>query len=49
LLQAARKNLNTAEQELNRSAEVFEGHRVTAIELTKQAVKQVQEGLDATK
>ena len=49
LLRAARRNLQTAETELNKSVHKFEGHRTKAIELTQQAIKHVDEGLAASK
>ena len=49
LLKTARRNLQTAETELKKSVQKFEGHRMTAIELTQQAIKHVDEGLAASK
>ena len=49
MLKTARRNLQTAETQLKKSVHKFEGHRITAIELTQQAIKHVDEGLAASK
>lgn len=49
MLKTARRNLQTAETELKKSVHKFEGHRLKAIELTQEAIKQVDEGLAASK
>lgn len=48
-VQQARGMLQTAEEELKKSAHDFEGHRLKAIHLTEEAIKEVDEGLAVNK
>lgn len=48
-LREARGILQTAEAELKKSAHNFGGHRIKALELAQQAIKEIDEGLVASK
>ena len=48
-LREARGILQTAEAELKKSAHNFGGHRIKALKLTQQAIKEIDEGLVASK
>lgn len=46
-MQAALEDLQKAQTQLQSAAHDFDGHRYRAIELTKEAIDQVQKGLES--
>ena len=49
LMREARRDLQTAESELRKAVPKFAGHRLKAIQLIQEAIKHVDEGLEASK